>query len=55
MDHAVMIRADYNQIIVIVIHRANELNYVVNLNNSLIVRFSEVLTADLASKIIELL
>ena len=50
-----MIRANYHQIVVIVIHGMNEFYNMMNLNNSLIIRFCEVITTDLAAVIIELL
>jgi len=55
MNDAMMIWTRYHQIIVIIIHRTDELNNVVNFNNSLIVRLSEIIAAKLASILIKFL
>jgi hypothetical protein len=53
MNHGMMIRAYYQQIVVIVVHRADELDNMMNLHNPLIIRLSEVFATDLAAKVLE--
>ena len=55
MNYAMMIWTRYHQIIIIIIHRTDELNNMVNFNNSLIMWLSEIIAAELASILIQFL
>lgn len=53
MNYGMMIRAYYHQVVIIVVHRAHKLDNMVDLDNPLIVRLSEICVADLAPKVIK--